>query len=139
MGWRRFSLRDTCDSVIAANDWQTDRFELPGVQRRQITKLSALARQVSWSGMPHGMSDGSSGGIGFTRTRYAGLADDRQQRAGALLPVIRDRDRAFRRDLLHHHVAAAPSHFLEFTSFQNPAGLPARKDSQSSQRQPRRG
>ena len=68
-------------------------------------------------------------------TRHAGLANDRQKRAGAQLPVIRNRDsdRFLRIGLLHHHVAAASSHFDEAVSFKYPADLPARKDLQPSQ------
>ena len=59
------------------------------------------------------------------RTRHSGLADDRHQRAGAQLSMIRHRngDRAVGIRLLHRDVAAAPPDFDETVGSEDAADL----------------
>ncbi len=61
------------------------------------------------------------------RARHARLADDRHQSARTQFRMIGHRhcDRAVGIGLLHHHVAAAPSHLYEPMPRENPAGLTA--------------
>ena len=79
----------------------------------------------------------------FIRTlkEQTGLADNRPQRAGARLSVLRLRygDRALFVGLLHHYMAALSPHLHETMRYRNPADFPAGKNAQPSRRRPRRG
>ena len=75
------------------------------------------------------------------RTRHSGLADDRHQRAGAQLSMIRHRngDRAVGSCLLHRDVAAAPPDFDETVGGEDAADLATGQNAQSSQLRPQSG
>ena len=75
------------------------------------------------------------------RTRHSGLADDRHQRAGAQLSMIRHRngDRAVGIRLLHRDVAAAPPDFDETVGSEDAADLATGQHAQSSQLRPQSG